>query len=374
VRAEVAAFDAEARMARPGLRRRHFEMRFVAIWFALAALMVAAAMTVPSSLNRTSITGILPGAAFLSVAAMGQTLVMMNGGLDLSAPAVITLVGVIILKVSKGSDANITPAIMASLAAASSVGLVNGVLITRWRLSPLVVTMAMGTAVTGGALWYRGGIPGDARVPPALANWGADRTLGLNDSFFVAVALMFVLAGALNLTTIGRRFTAVGANPSAAWIAGIPVQAYQVGAYVAASFLFGVTGILLTAFFRNPSLDIGDPYLLAPIVVVVLGGASLSGGPASMVATVGGALFLTFLNQVLRVKGLSSAYQYIIQGIALAVGMVLVSSNSRLPGRELFVQVARKARHWVRGSSSPTTTNAAIPGDSSEKNRRQPKQ
>ena len=122
---------------------------------------------------------------------------------------------------------------------------------------------------------------------------------------------------------IGRRFSAVGANPRAAWIAGINVAAYQTAAFAVAAFLYGVAGILVSAFIRNPTLKVGDPYLLAPIAAAVLGGTAMSGGIGSMVAVAGAALFLTQLGQMLQMLGLSSALQFVIQGIAIALGMAL---------------------------------------------------
>ena len=108
----------------------------------------------------------------------------------------------------------------------------------------------------------------------------------------------------LRKTTIGRRFSAVGANPRAALIAGISLPVYQIAAFAVAGLLYGVAGILLSAFIRNPTLDVGDPYLLAPIAAAVLGGTAISGGIGSMVAVAGAALFLTHLGQMLKMIGL----------------------------------------------------------------------
>lgn len=318
------------------LERWRFEARFLAIWVALALLLLFGAIAAPASLERTSIQAILPFAAFLAMAAMGQTVVIMTGGIDLSTPAIITMAGVILLSVSGGQDAGMAEAILIGLGMAAAVGGVSGFLIAFFRLNPLVVTLAVGTLTAGGTLWYRTGLAQESRVPPALASWGAEDLLGINYSVWVAIGVMLILTAALRYTTLGRRFTAVGANPGAAWIAGIPVHWYQMSAYVAAGLLYGVTGILLSAFIRNPTLELGNPYLLAPIAAAVLGGTSLTGGVGSMIAVAGAALFLTQLGQTLRVMGLSTAWQFIIQGIAIAAGMALASVNLRLPERSFL--------------------------------------
>ena len=164
-----------------------------------------------------------------------------------------------------------------------------------------------------------------------MAELGDARFFGLNISVWVAAALVVMLSIVLRKTTMGRRFCAAGANPRAAWVAGINVTFYKFAAYAVAGLLYGVAGILLSAFIRNPTLKVGEPYLLAPIAAAVLGGTAISGGIGSMVAVSGAALFLTQLGQMLKMLGLSSALQFIIQGVAIAFGMAVAGINfSRL--------------------------------------------
>ena len=110
------------------------------------------------------------------------------------------------------------------------------------------------------------------------------------------------------------------------------MPAYQIAAFAVAGLLYGVAGILLSAFIRNPTLDVGDPYLLAPIAAAVLGGTAITGGIGSMVAVAGAALFLTHLGQMLKMLGIATAFQLIIQGIAIALGMGAVAAEYRLAG------------------------------------------
>jgi ribose transport system permease protein len=250
-------------------------------------------------------------------------MVLMARGFDLSIPAIITMSSTIILGVSAGHDSGLLLAIVIALLASIGIGLISGILIAGFKLNPLVVTLAVGTILTGATIWYREGIIAEARVPPALADWGGARFLSINLSVWVAFALVVVITAALRLTSLGRRFIAVGTGPKAAWIAGISVVRYQIGAYVCAAFLYGVAGILLSAFIRNPTLDVGRNYLLAPIAAAVLGGTAISGGIASMVAIAGAALFLTHLGQILKMFGLTTAIQYIVYGVAIASGMAL---------------------------------------------------
>lgn len=304
-------------------RRRPIQMRFAAIWIALAALLVLGAIIAPRSLLPNTILAIIPLAAFLTITAAGEAIVLMSRSIDLSIPAIITLSSTILLGVSGGRDEDIFVAVIAALAFAALIGLVNGLLVAVLKLNALIVTLAIAGITAGMTLWYRESLPQESRVPEMLADWGSSRVLGLNVSVWVAALLVIVLTVILRKTTVGRRFSAVGANPRSAWIVGIGVTGYQIAAFTVAGLLYGAAGILLSAFIRNPTLNVGDPYLLAPIAAAVLGGTAISGGIGSLVAVAGAALFLTHLGQMLKMLGLASSLQFIIQGAAIALGMTL---------------------------------------------------
>ena len=332
-------------------RRRPLQIRFAAIWIALVALLLVGGVIAPRSLLPNTILATIPFAAFLAITAAGEALALISRSIDLSIPAIITLSSTVLLGVSGGSDDAILIGIVAALAFATAVGLVNGFLVAVLKLNALIVTLAVAGITAGATLWYRESLPQEARVPPMLADWGSARYLGLNVSVWVAALLIAVLTVVLRKTTIGRRFQAVGANPRSAWIAGLSVTGYQIAAFAAAGFLYGVTGILLSAFIRNPTLNVGDPYLLAPIAAAVLGGTAIAGGIGSMVAVAGAALFLTHLGQMLKMLGLSSALQFVIQGAAIALGMALAEFKlSRLKTLRNVLPAGLRLRPGTRGA------------------------
>lgn len=299
------------------------QMRFMAIWIALAVLMLLGALFLPRSVQVASLQSILPFAAFLAIAAMGQALVIMARGIDLSVPATVTLTSTVLLGVSGGTEGNVVLAVIVAIGAAMAVGIVNGFFIAVLRLNALIVTLAVGAIVGGLTLGYRQTLQAEATVPQALADFGGARFLGISNAFWIALLVTAIVTLVLRKTIIGRNFEAVGANPDAARAAGIEVMRYQAGAYISAATLYGIMGILISGFIRNPTLEVGAPYLLAPIAAAVLGATSINGGIASMVAVLGAALFLTQLGQQLRLMGLDTSYQMIIQGVAIAIGMWL---------------------------------------------------
>jgi ribose transport system permease protein len=303
---------------------------FVPVWIALGVLLVVAALVAPDTLSSDSFSTLLPLATFLGVASLGEMLVIMTGGIDLSIPGALTLAAYLVVGVSGGGNGGLAGAILLALVCAALIGAVNGVLIGVAGLNPLIVTLAVGQIVLGVATSYSAGIPFESAVPPALASWATRRLAGVSWLFWVGVAITVLIALSVRYTPMGRRFQAVGANPRAAWINGIHVRAHIVFAYAGASVLYAGAGVLLAGFIQNPSLDLGDSYLLGPIAAVVIGGASLAGGLASVTSTWVAAFALTLLSQMLRVLGLSTALQYVVFGAAIVGGMVI--SGERIVG------------------------------------------
>lgn len=337
---------------RVAVRWRPPQMRFAAIWIAMIGLICFCAIVAPRSLLPSTFLAIIPLAAFLGVAAIGETLVLMARGIDLSIPAVITLSSTIILGFSGGRDDAMLVAVLAALFCSTVVGFINGLLVAVFELNALIVTLAVGAITSGITLWYRESLPQEARVPPGMAAWGDARFLDLNFSVWIMAALAIVLNLVLRKTAVGRHFSAVGANPRAGRVAGLNVVFYQMVAFTVAASLYGLVGILVSAFIRNPTLKVGDPYLLAPIAAAVLGGTAMSGGIGSMVAVAGAALFLIQLGQTLQMLGLSSALQFVIEGIAIALGMTLSRINfSQWSSLKIPSGAASKTRDGYRRRS-----------------------
>lgn len=323
---ELAA-PAFAAPRRPVLPR--LPMRFLAIWIALAVLVAACAVFLPRSVAPTTIQTVLPFVAFLAIAAMGQALVLMGRGIDLSVPSIVSLSSAVLLGVSQGSDDRLWLAIGAALLAAVCIGAVNGFLVAVLRMNALIVTLATGAVVGGVTLWYRQGLAAEAKVPGSLADFASSRVAGLPISVWFAVGLGILLTIGLRKTAAGRRFEAVGANPRAAHATGIRTARYQAGAFILAALLYGILALLLSGFIRNPTLEVGNPYLLAPIAAAVLGGTAISGGIGSMIAVLGASMFVMQLDQASKMMGLATSWQLVVQGVAIAAGMWLSEAASR---------------------------------------------
>jgi ribose transport system permease protein len=322
--------------------------RYMPVYIALALLVVVAAIWAPATLRGPALSSIAPFGTFLAITALGQMLVIMTGGIDLSVPGTVTLAAVVVVGIGQSAD-GLLPIIGVALLLSALVGLVNGVLIGGFGLNALIVTLAVGQVVSGLAIRYYTSEAIQTPVPEALSAWTSTRFLGVTRIFWVGVVLTLALVVIFRFTTFGRRFQVVGANPTASWIAGLRVNLNQVSAYVVAAVLYGAAGILLAAFLRTISITIGAPYLLGPIAAVVIGGASLTGGLASPVSTWAAAYFLAGLTQMMRVMGLPTALQYVVFGVVIVGGM-LVSGDRIIRGVEHVLRLRRRPDLLEAGS------------------------
>jgi ribose transport system permease protein len=297
--------------------------RFLPIWLASGVLVIVAAIIAPTALQHTAWAYVLPYMTILAVAALGQMLVVMQGGIDLSTPGVISFGGNLIVGVSLGHNHRLAFGLLACLGLGALVGFVNGVLVGIVRLNPLIVTLAVGLIVSAWSLRYARENTNSLQVPGALSNWALNKPLDVSAVFWTGATLTIVVALLLRYTAAGRRFQAVGANPRAAWMAGLRVRTHVVFAYTAAGFLYAIAAILLAGIRINIDPAFGASYLLAPIAAVVIAGSSLTGGLASAASTWMAALALTFLTQMLLILGLSSAMQFVVFGAAIIAGMLV---------------------------------------------------
>ena len=266
------------------------------------------------TMNYTMLT--LRVAAFLAIVAAGQTLVILMGGIDLSVAAVITMTGVVAgnLMTQIGQAGGI----ILTLLIATLIGVANGLGVTMLRLPPLVMTLATLSIVQGILLVYNAGKPVSGKSP-FLEFWAKERILGIPAPVWVLAGVCIICLIILHLTPWGRGIYAIGNNPRAALLSGVPTLHIQVATYALCSFFAGITGLLLLGRTGYSSKTAGDPYMLMSIAAVVIGGTSILGGRGKFIGTVGGALVLTILINVLTVENVSESVRMMIQG-----GLILV--------------------------------------------------
>jgi len=289
----------------------------------------------PESLGQGAMSGMIPFAAILAIVALGQTLVIQQGGIDLSVPGVVSLSGVIVAYYSSSQPGfqgtALGLAIAIAFAAALAAGVINGLLVSKARVAPIVATIGTNALLYGVNLRISGGTP--VQVPASLSEFVDYKIFGVTTLAYLAVIVTVIVSFIIKRTVFGRRFEAVGANARAARAAGVVAVNYQMAAYVGACLLYCLGGIFLAGLMSLPSAFQGDTYLIPSIAAVVLGGTSLFGGAGNLAATVIAAVFLTQLQQLVLTTGASVGVQFLFQGGAIIVGVGVYSLRlNRLTG------------------------------------------
>ena len=311
--------------------------RFLPVWLATGVLMIVAAIIVPAALQHTNWAFVLPYMTILAIASLGQMLVIMQAGIDLSTPAVISFGGNLLVGVSVGHNGRLALGILACIGLGAGVGLVNGILVGIVRLNPLIVTLAVGQIVFAWNLRYAREVTNSTAVPEALSSWAGEKWLG------VSVRLLdrrradrwpsrscFATPPPAGASRRSARTREPRGWPACASGRTSSSRTRRQGSST------DVAAVLLAGIRINVDPQLGAAYLLAPIAAVVIAGASLSGGLASATSTWVAALALTFLTQMLLIKGLRPGMQFIVFGAAIIVGMLISGDRiASLLGRVL---------------------------------------
>lgn len=310
--------------------RRPFRVPGQGILLANVALVLVAVLLLDVNLfNRASLSTLTPVVGVMILMALGQAFIIGTGGIDLSIPATVTLVGIIVLKSANGDNGALVKAILIALAVCVLIGLANGLLVEVTRLDPLVVTLATGQLIAGATRMYRGPVLAVSNVPSDLSDFARSSYGDISVILLLAVVVLVVVALWLKFHTSGRRLAASSVARVAAENSGLAATRQRLQAWMIGTFVVGIGAVLLAGQIATPDLSLGTPYLLTPIVAVVLGGAAITGGRVRPAATALGALFLMLLEHILRVRGYSSGLALAFQGLVLGVGLTLVATSKK---------------------------------------------
>jgi ribose transport system permease protein len=307
------------------LRSGRASRGLLTILVATAVLFAVSLVAEPDSLSRSSLQGMVPFAAVLAIIALGQTLVVQQAGIDLSVPGSVSLAVVLVTHVPNGDSGKLLPAVGLALLAGLLTGLLNGLVVSRLGMPAIVTSLGTNALLYAVVLGVSGGSP--TSTTAAMKTVATGSFLGLPHAVWFAALLTAVVGFTIKRSVAGRRFEAVGDNAVAAGLAGLRVRRHQLGAYVWASLLYTVAGILLGGIVTTPSAFQGDSQLLPSVAAVVLGGTSLLGGRGSPVASAVAALFLSQLDQLVLTLGVNPAAANIVQAVALGAGVAVYTIN-----------------------------------------------
>ncbi|MBV9851398.1 MAG: ABC transporter permease [Armatimonadetes bacterium] len=289
----------------------------------------------PTFLSLDNFRDVATQTVIVALGALGMTLIIISGGIDLSVGSVLALTSVVAALVLDGGIPDVTPAapvhppvlaLLAAVLAGGLVGVLNGSLITGLKVTPFIVTLgtlgiargvaswlARETAVNAPGAWLR-----DLAATSPHPQW-----LLVSPGVWIALALAVLTAVILRATTLGRYIFAIGGNETAARLSGLRVDALKVAIYGVAGLFFGLGGVLQYGRLGqgDPTVDIGRE--LDVIAAVVIGGASLSGGEGSVLGSVVGALIMSVLRNGSQQMGWPAYVQQIIIGVVIIAAVAL---------------------------------------------------
>ena len=297
------------------------------------ALLILGDRLAPGFASATNVLQLLKIASFLGLVALGQTLVMLVGGIDLSVAWTLTGSAVVFTAVCAGRDDNTLVATAAALAVGLITGLVNGVGIVKLKISPIVMTLAMNNIMLGATLVYTGGTPSGA-VSPIVRGIATGGIGPLPYMVIVWAVIGTVAILAIRYSRWGRRLLAVGENPRVSYLNGIANDRVVIGAYAICSLAAAATGILFAAFSGSSFLGMGDQFVLPAVAAVVLGGTSMFGGRGGYGGTFAAVIFTTILSTVLVIDNISAGVRSIIFGVAILAALIAQRLLTRRQDRD----------------------------------------
>jgi ribose/xylose/arabinose/galactoside ABC-type transport system permease subunit len=293
----------------------------------VAAVLALAAVTTPGFFSRANLTLVLFQAGIIGVTAVGQTLVLLVGGIDLSIGAVIGLTTVIVASQTEGSGERLPQAIALAIGAGLAVGLINAALVLVRQVPPFVATFASFVLVQGAiTAWTRGAPSGD--IPDALGPLGSGSYAGLPTPVWIFAALAALVGVVLSRTTLGRRIYAAGANRRAAEMSAIRTAWVIAFAYVVSALLAVLAGLIDAGYVGHVDAQLSRSLNLDSVAAAVIGGIALTGGRGNLWQTVSGVALLAVLLVWMVQLGTGPGGQLAVEGAAILLAACLQHSGS----------------------------------------------
>jgi ribose transport system permease protein len=311
--------------------------RFAVLFFRIGVLpiLMIAALAVFTGLSDQfltvqNLTNLLRQSVYLILVALGQMLALVTGGFDLSVGTIIALTSVVAAMAMTAIGADLPDAAwiaiaggcIAGLLAAAGVGLVNGIGIAYFGVSPFIMTLGVQSVGFGLALYLTGGVPVSGLPPEFSDVLGFGTVLGIPTPVLICLIAIFAALLLLERTALGRHFYAVGGNAKAAALSGIETRRVLLAAYIICALLAAVSGLLLTARTESGEANLGGTVALESIAACVIAGVSLRGGMGRVGSVVLGAIFIGLIQNGMNLASIGSYLQMVVLGTLLVCAVI----------------------------------------------------
>ena len=308
------------------LADRH--LRTVLLLGAAVAVLLFLQANSPVFFQSRNLMNVLVQASMLAILALGMTVVMLAGGIDLSLPANMAL-SAILGSMAMIATESVALGCLVMLACGAAIGAFNGFAVARLQMIPFVVTLAMMTMAGGFSVWLTGSVSVSAQ-PERFFDIFLSRPFGLPLALLIAAVAVIVVQAVIGLTRFGWQVYAVGTNPRAARISRVPVGRVLFLTYVISGLMAGLAAIVVTARLGSASANVGnDSVILDVVTACVIGGVSIYGGIGRPLGAVIGALMVVVLGNVFNLLGVSFFISLMVKG---GIIIALVALDTRLRG------------------------------------------
>lgn len=297
-------------------------MEKITLFIGLIVLCTVLSVVSPYFLKPSNLATVGRQIAINTIIAVGMTLVIISGGTDLSVGSIVAVVSCVIASLMKNVGIGIGPSILIGLIIGGIFGAINGTIISKFKLPPFLVTMAMMTIGRGVAFVYTNAYP-ISGLPKAFGFIGEGSIFHIPFPFIVTLFIVFLGYFLLSNTVIGNHIYAVGNNPESARLAGINVEKTLVFTYMFSGLMSSISAIILTSRLNSGQPIVGQGYELDAIAAVVLGGTSMSGGEGSILGTILGTLVIGVLNNGMNLLNVSPYFQMIVKGMVILIATIV---------------------------------------------------
>jgi len=298
------------------------------LWAATACILLVCGIISPGFVQPQNLLRLLRQAVPFGFIAIGQTLAVLTGNVDLSVQAVTVFSGMIGSTFILGQDANLLPAFLKVAALMAAFGLLNGIGITKLGINPFVMTLGMGMMLDGLTMVFTGGAT-KGTASPLLKYIGTGRLFNfLPISIILWVAAAVVVAVVLHRTTFGRKIYAVGANKRVAEMAGVRADGLIITVYVLSSLMATIAGFVVCGYIGTGTLDLGDDYKMTSMAAVIMGGTLFRGGVGGYFGTASAVVTLTVLTGLLTILSISEPVRRMIYGAILLLVLFITSRGN----------------------------------------------
>ncbi|WP_294227172.1 ABC transporter permease [uncultured Shimia sp.] len=316
----------------------HLKSRETILFGAILCLLLVVATRFPGFVAPENLIAVFTDTSPLIILALGQMAVILTRCIDLSVAANLALTGMVCAMINVAApDLPVGVILTVALAIGAMLGAINGILVWKLNIPPIVVTLGTMTIFRGIIFLLTEGKWINAHeMSPQFTGFPRSDVLGMPVLGWIAVLVSVVMLVVMARTTLGRSIYAVGGNPHAAVYTGIDVGKTQFAAFVISGMLAGLTGYLWVARYSVAYVDIAGGFELDVVAACVIGGVSIAGGAGTVVGTLLGALFLGVVKNALPVVDISPFWQLAISGAAIIIAVAFNAQSGRSKGRVIL--------------------------------------